>query len=124
MRAIRLNDSRPTTAGKGAKYTASRLPVDLVYSEPCESLSVALKREIEIKRWTASEEGSTPQAVRASLAPPRSRPADHPKIDKGGEHHDGQRHPGDRSAAVDRPGIGQRRQRHEQEPDERPQILS
>lgn len=39
-------------AGKGAKYTASRLPVDLVYSEPCESLSMALKREIEIKRWT------------------------------------------------------------------------
>ncbi len=39
-------------AGKGAKYTASRLPVDLVYSEPCDSLSVALKREIEIKRLT------------------------------------------------------------------------
>ena len=39
-------------AGKGAKYTASRLPVDLVYSEQCESLSVALRREIEIKRLT------------------------------------------------------------------------
>jgi putative endonuclease len=39
-------------AGKGAKYTASRLPVELVYSEQCESLSEALKREIEIKRWT------------------------------------------------------------------------
>jgi predicted GIY-YIG superfamily endonuclease len=38
--------------GKGAKYTASRRPVALVYSEPCESLGGALRREIQIKRWT------------------------------------------------------------------------
>lgn len=36
-------------AGKGAKYTRSRLPVSLVYSEQCDSLSAALKREHELK---------------------------------------------------------------------------
>jgi putative endonuclease len=39
-------------AGKGAKYTRSRRPVWLVYSEQCESLSAALKRERELKLWT------------------------------------------------------------------------
>ena len=38
-------------SGKGAKYTRSRLPVSLVYAEPCESLSAALKRERELKPW-------------------------------------------------------------------------
>ena len=37
--------------GKGAKYTASRLPVTLVYREACESRSDALKREFQIKTW-------------------------------------------------------------------------
>jgi putative endonuclease len=36
-------------AGKGAKYTRSRLPVTLAYVENCESLSAALKREHELK---------------------------------------------------------------------------
>jgi predicted GIY-YIG superfamily endonuclease len=36
-------------SGKGAKYTRSRLPVSLVYVEPCDSLSAALKREHQIK---------------------------------------------------------------------------
>ena len=39
-------------SGKGAKYTRSRLPVTLVYTEPCDSLSAALKRERELKPWT------------------------------------------------------------------------
>lgn len=38
--------------GKGAKYTASRLPVALVYAECCESRSAALKREAQIKTWS------------------------------------------------------------------------
>ena len=37
-------------AGRGAKYTAQRLPVSLVYSELCVSRSAALKREYEVKR--------------------------------------------------------------------------
>jgi putative endonuclease len=36
--------------GRGAKYTATRLPVLLVYWEPCESRSAALKREYAVKR--------------------------------------------------------------------------
>lgn len=35
--------------GKGAKYTRGRLPVILVYREPLESRSAALKREHAIK---------------------------------------------------------------------------
>ena len=38
-------------AGKGAKYTASRRPVRLVYHEPADSRRLALKREMQIKRW-------------------------------------------------------------------------
>jgi putative endonuclease len=44
--------ARVHNAGKGAKYTRSRLPVSLVYVESCESLSAALKRERELKPWT------------------------------------------------------------------------
>ena len=40
---------RVHNAGKGAKYTRSRLPVTLAYVENCESLSAALKREHQLK---------------------------------------------------------------------------
>ncbi len=40
---------------KGAKYTKSRLPVHLVYSEKCASKSDALKREHEIKKYTKQQ---------------------------------------------------------------------
>lgn len=36
-------------AGKGAKYTRGRAPLELVYTEKCENHSHALKRELEIK---------------------------------------------------------------------------
>lgn len=42
-------------AGKGAKYTKSRLPVQLVYREECPDKSTALKREYAIKRLTKAE---------------------------------------------------------------------
>jgi predicted GIY-YIG superfamily endonuclease len=35
--------------GKGAKYTASRLPVSLVYQQRATSKSAALRRELQIK---------------------------------------------------------------------------
>ncbi|MCD6288072.1 MAG: GIY-YIG nuclease family protein [Candidatus Hydrogenedentes bacterium] len=41
--------------GKGAKYTRTRTPVELVYSEPFESKSEALKREWQIKKLSRSE---------------------------------------------------------------------
>ncbi|MFA6492856.1 MAG: GIY-YIG nuclease family protein [Patescibacteria group bacterium] len=37
--------------GKGAKYTSCRRPVKLVYSEECEDISSARKREEQVKRW-------------------------------------------------------------------------
>ncbi len=42
-------------AGKGAKYTRSRLPVTLVYTEPCDSRSAALKRECQITPWSRTK---------------------------------------------------------------------
>src|SRR5262249_33016642 len=39
-------------AGSGAKYTSGRRPVSLVYSEFFASMSEAMRREYEIKRWT------------------------------------------------------------------------
>lgn len=50
-------------SGKGAKYTRSRLPVSLVYSEECDSLSAALKREREVKPWSKARK----EALVASL---------------------------------------------------------
>ena len=41
--------------GRGAKYTARRLPVALVYWELCSSRSAALKREHEVKRLARTE---------------------------------------------------------------------
>lgn len=41
-------------AGKGAKYTRSRLPVKLVYYESFETKNEAMSREVKIKRLTRS----------------------------------------------------------------------
>ncbi|MEX1028022.1 MAG: GIY-YIG nuclease family protein [Candidatus Paceibacterota bacterium] len=38
--------------GKGAKYTRSRLPVTLEYQEDHPSKGDALRRELEVKKWT------------------------------------------------------------------------
>lgn len=42
-------------SGKGAKYTRSRLPVELVYQEEVPDRSAALRREAAIKRLTRQE---------------------------------------------------------------------
>ena len=46
--------ARETThnSGRGAKYTAARRPVHVVYSEPHDSRSAAQQREAQLKRWT------------------------------------------------------------------------
>ena len=41
--------------GKGAKYTRSRLPVELVYFEEYEDKIMAQKREYQIKKLTRNE---------------------------------------------------------------------
>ena len=42
-------------AGKGARYTRARLPVELVFHEEAEDRSAALRREAEIKRLSRKE---------------------------------------------------------------------
>lgn len=42
-------------SGRGAKYTRSRLPVELVYSEHSPDRSSALRREAAIKALTREE---------------------------------------------------------------------
>jgi putative endonuclease len=42
-------------SGKGAKYTRSRLPVELAYHETYEDRHEALSREWHIKRLTREE---------------------------------------------------------------------
>lgn len=37
-------------SGKGSRYTRARLPVKVVYTEPCADKSSALKREIALKK--------------------------------------------------------------------------
>ncbi len=52
----RLNEHN--NSDKGAKYTRSRRPTTLVYSEILETKSAALKREIAVKKMTrAQKEG-------------------------------------------------------------------
>lgn len=43
------------SAGKGAKYTKARLPVELVYYEEFEDKIEAMKREYEIKQLSRKE---------------------------------------------------------------------
>ena len=42
-------------AGTGAKYTRGRLPVELVYNETVGEHGAALRRELAIKRMSASD---------------------------------------------------------------------
>lgn len=42
-------------SGKGAKYTRSRRPIRIIYSETFTTKSEALKREIEIKKMTRAQ---------------------------------------------------------------------
>ncbi len=42
-------------AGTGAKYTRSRLPVNIVHHEEFETLGEARRREAEVKKWKKTE---------------------------------------------------------------------
>ena len=42
-------------AGTASKYTRVRVPVELVFAEPCADRSVASKREMEIKSLKRAE---------------------------------------------------------------------
>jgi putative endonuclease len=41
--------------GEGARHTAKRLPVELVYFEEFERIDAAFEREKQIQRWTRAK---------------------------------------------------------------------
>jgi putative endonuclease len=47
--------TRAHNAGRGARYTSGRRPVEVVYQEACGSRSAALRREHALKRLTRPE---------------------------------------------------------------------
>jgi len=55
--------------GRGAKYTAGRLPVELVLVERYRSITKALRREYEIKQLSRQEKQAL---IRRGLARPRN----------------------------------------------------
>lgn len=42
-------------SGKGAKYTRSRLPIQVVYHEEFTTLADAMKREAHVKKWSKTQ---------------------------------------------------------------------
>ena len=56
-------------SGKGAKYTRSRRPVELIYHEELESWSAALRREAAIKKLTREEKLGLVERNRKSPPP-------------------------------------------------------
>ncbi|MCE9629527.1 MAG: GIY-YIG nuclease family protein [Planctomycetia bacterium] len=54
-------------AGKASRYTRSRLPVKLAYTEPQPTRSAALKREAAIKRLPRRQKQA--QLIRATREP-------------------------------------------------------
>jgi putative endonuclease len=52
-------------AGRGARYTRSRRPVELVHTEQEQSQSTALRREADIKGWPRERKLTLVEAERA-----------------------------------------------------------
>ena len=42
-------------AGRGARHTAMRRPVRLVYTEPLQSVKAAVRRERQLKCWSSAK---------------------------------------------------------------------
>ena len=68
---------RQHQSGRGARYTRSRLPVALVYSERARDRSAALSREAALKRLPRAEKlalvRTRGRAARARASAPRRR---------------------------------------------------
>lgn len=58
---------REHNAGKGARYTRSRRPVALVYTEKARSQSEALQREVQIKKMTKQKKENLVQGQRKDV---------------------------------------------------------
>lgn len=55
---IQEHNSSPS---RSAKYVRGKRPVHLVYSEECENLQFALKREYQVKQWPKDKKESLVQ---------------------------------------------------------------
>ena len=51
-------------AGRGGRYTRSRLPVKLVYYEPFDTKNEAMRREAAIKKLTRQEKEKLIKGIR------------------------------------------------------------
>jgi len=60
-------------SGKGGRYTRIRIPVKLVYQEPCSNRSEALKREIEIKLLSKERKPALIKETVQGLGNPKNR---------------------------------------------------
>ncbi len=60
-------------SGKGSKYTRSRLPLSIIYTEQFPTLGEARRREAEVKRWTKREK----EELTTRGGPARSASASH-----------------------------------------------
>lgn len=58
------------TAGRGARYTRSRLPVALVYTERANDRGAALSREAALKRLTRKEKLALVRATKVRQEAP------------------------------------------------------
>ena len=56
-------------AGRGAKYTRSRLPVELAWREEQPDKSAALRREAAVKRLTRKEKLALVEAAETECSP-------------------------------------------------------
>ena len=60
-------------AGTAARYTRSRLPVELVYDECQPNRSLSLKRELAIKALSRQQKELLIQTEHSSVAVPKTR---------------------------------------------------
>ena len=56
-------------AGRGARYTAGRRPVSVVYAESCASVGEALRREHALKRLTRARKEALIAGIGAEKGP-------------------------------------------------------
>ena len=59
---------RRHNAGRGARYTASRRPIEIVHHEEFETLLDARRREAEVKRWSKAQKEKLVTQGQATLS--------------------------------------------------------
>ena len=55
-------------SGRGARYTARKRPIKIVYHEEFETLSKARRREAEVKRWLKADKEKLVTKSRETLS--------------------------------------------------------